>query len=569
MVLRIATAEGVTDATYTSVDNGDSWSVVAGLGGGNAGCFRGDTFILGSKLSLDGGASWGQLNTNPDSNDPSDHRPFIDNSACIIHPADAEQAMSASGVGPARTDDLQADPGPPTWEDAVEGIEGVRVYSVSQSAETPDRVLLATNSGLALSHNFLDENPEWQFPICPGGDCVGSGNLVMDPANDSIVYVGSGNIRKGEISSSGGATSINWSDFKALPGNMWFFGTLDMYEFLPNKLIAAYWRVEGGINGGLYIYDTANPAAEPEIQLAGLPIEEFIALNSQLWFAALGVSNSAEQEQYRGIYRTTDGGATWNEMSDPDFPELVRAVGFAYDPDNDILFAALQRSRDISTFRGGVLRLQNAAAGGTDWELIKSADFPGSDQVINLDVDVVAVDKAETRYVYAAADNHIWVSLDHGGTWQVYYAGLLHERTYTLFAPIKGATPSVRAAGAEGLTQGANTGFYRMTVSPGPDVSAVTPAKAALKRKGKTLKVAMSPLAGVSYQLEWKIVRAMANGKKKKINKQAESSGPDFTIKKLRNADRVTVRYRYAVGETASHLSPAAVKRIRIKKKGT
>jgi hypothetical protein len=386
--------------------------------------------------------------------------------------------MAVTNQGIARTINLVSE-NPATWNAAVEGLESVMVRAFNQSPDNKGRVVLGTSAGVAFSDNFTDEDPNWIFPICPGNDCVGGRRVIVDPSDEDVIFYGSGNIRKGEVDTSGGTPSINWSDFSAIPGNFWFFSELAIYDFIPGSLYAAFWRTEGAVDGGIYVYQTSYGASQKlttDSDIDGKPISAFIALSSDVMFAAVGAFSDNPSAELRGIFKSTDGGQNWDKVSDPALTSKVYIQDFEYDSVNDVLYAAAAQEGGQAGAGGNVYYLEEPKGSSGEWST-PSSGFPDENgqDVYAPNFSALTVDPT-TGNVFASAGERIWRSSDQGETWQLYYTGLANESTNVLWFDTEEVDASKISASAvrSRLTQGGNSGLYQFDTSNDASDSVLT-----------------------------------------------------------------------------------------------
>lgn len=137
-----------------------------------------------------------------------------------------------------------------------------------------------------------------------------------------------------------------------------------------------------------------------------------------LWVAAQGPLWNKGGE--RGLYKSTDGGKTWNKTLGDD--EWVGVTDIIIDPRNpDRLYAATwQRHRNVAAFMGGGpgTGLYRSADGGETWEHLKKG-LPTSDMgKIGL-----AISPQDPDVIYAAIEldrrkGGVFRSDDRGSSWQ-------------------------------------------------------------------------------------------------------------------------------------------------------
>lgn len=137
-----------------------------------------------------------------------------------------------------------------------------------------------------------------------------------------------------------------------------------------------------------------------------------------LWVAAQGPLWSKGDE--RGLYKSTDGGATWNKTLGDD--EWVGVTDIAIDPRNpDWLYAATwQRHRNVAAYLGGGpgTGLHRSTDGGETWEKLKKG-LPKS----NMAKIGLAISPQRPDVIYAAIEldrrtGGVFRSTDRGGSWK-------------------------------------------------------------------------------------------------------------------------------------------------------
>jgi len=122
-----------------------------------------------------------------------------------------------------------------------------------------------------------------------------------------------------------------------------------------------------------------------------------------VWVASLGrLYTEGDQE---GIFKTVNGGKTWEHVLD----ENIGAVDLIIHPENpDILYAALwNRDRKAWDFQGNGLKsgIYRSTDGGGSWELISdnASGFPQGEGVGRIGLDVASAEGK--TYLYAIHDN--------------------------------------------------------------------------------------------------------------------------------------------------------------------
>lgn len=416
--------ESISDLMYRSDNNGETFVSTEQTTVSNAMCFSGNTHIMGTRVSTDDGASYQDL-SQTEGNSDQNGSGHLEDSACWISPVNSEVALFTTNDGVDRTSNLSASS--PSIVSATLGLRGTLVYSVSKSNENGDRAVFGTSGGVAFTDSFTSDSPTFIYPICPGNDCVGRGNVVLDPVDDDYIYYGSGNIRKGTISVSGSSTTVSWEDFANKRSDFLSITVFETTPVLPGKLVVGFARSEGSIDGGLSFFDTSTGDEQEAADLLGEQVNSFIALSSEVMFVGTGWSTDTRDGQTRGIYRTVDGGLSWSRMEDEDLGEDTLISSFAYDSVRDVLYAASSSTDGDAT----VFSLRKALDSGTDWRTPKST-FQlenGADAFTNF--SSLAVD-SETGTIYASSASQIFHSIDLGENWKLFFQGVEGEETQEL-----------------------------------------------------------------------------------------------------------------------------------------
>jgi uncharacterized protein (TIGR03437 family) len=111
------------------------------------------------------------------------------------------------------------------------------------------------------------------------------------------------------------------------------------------------------------------------------------------------------------VWLTRDGGKTWNDL-DPGKNLPSRPVnGLAFDPTNpNIVYAALSSFDDATSGKPGhVFKTTNALSASQSWTNVSPP--------LNEPFNVIRVDPANPRLIYAGSDTGLWRSTDAAATW--------------------------------------------------------------------------------------------------------------------------------------------------------
>lgn len=161
---------------------------------------------------------------------------------------------------------------------------------------------------------------------------------------------------------------------------------------------------------GIGVYKSTNNGKNWEY--LGLPESHHIgkillhpADNNTAWVAVLGHLYSSNKE--RGVYKTTDGGKSWKQSLSVD--DNTGAIDIDMNPQNaNELYAAMwYRTRSASNFEEGgkTSGIYKSTNGGDSWELVskEGSGFPSGDGVGRIGL---AVAQQNPNVVYAVVDNN-------------------------------------------------------------------------------------------------------------------------------------------------------------------
>ena len=245
-------------------------------------------------------------------------------------------------------------------------------------------------------------------------------DIAIDPNNENVWYVavGSGGVWK---------TTNAGTTWKPLADKQPFYST-GAITLDPNNS-QTVWLGTGenvggrhvGIGHGMYLSRDGGKTWKNK----GLKKSEHISKiivhptdSNTLWVAAQGPLWSSGGE--RGLYKTTDGGATWRQTMNLD--EWTGVTDLLIDPrDPNVLYAASwQRHRNVAAYMGGGpgTAIYKSVDGGESWRKLKTG-LPSS----NMGKIGLAISPMQPDVIYAAIEldrkkGGVYRSANAGESWE-------------------------------------------------------------------------------------------------------------------------------------------------------
>ena len=273
----------------------------------------------------------------------------------------------------------------------------------------------------------------WRQAGPPGGTVI---SLTADPNNISRLFLGTSDGHVFTSSDEGG----HWQMISRIGT-----GQDDIITHIivdprdANRLYASSWTLYTG-GGGVYRSDDGGHTWN----LIGLPHETVRALAQSSTNPDLLLAGSLT-----GVYRSKDDGASWEKITPDNHPDLNRFDSLAFDPkDNNIIYA-------------GTYHLPwKTEDGGKNWFPVVKGMIDDSD-VMN-----IIVDPANSSNVHAVACSGIYHSLNGGTDW-VKYKSIPNIYRRTQLIRMDPSNPDILYAGTtSGLWKTVNEKDFRR-VTPG------------------------------------------------------------------------------------------------------
>lgn len=397
---------------YRSTDGGQTWTPVNN--GIPAGAYvtslvidpTADTiyasYVVGDPTggvikSTDGGASWITVNTGLPSNTPPINSLALDPANRTTIVAGYFDLNSGRG-GVFKTTD-----GAKNWNDASAGLTVFDVHALAMDPVDRATVYSTVGDRLAKASNGVEWNTLVQFPASSSGPGAAT-SFLIDPRNPNILYAAVGAFCVGHRwlrkSTDGGVT---WSELTL--GSFCGFGADLAFD----------------ANDSNTIY-----ASAPDPDDCGSPFER-TSDGGTTWSMTLlddrvGALVSAPGEQttlyggtWRGVTKSTDGGRTWLNTGLTAGTVSVLAL----DPrDPNILYAGI----DQDWFHDATLGLFKTTDGGATWSVMNN----GLEGVVSVRTPFTAlvIDPSLSVLYMGTSGSGVFKSVDGGASWATFNDGL-------------------------------------------------------------------------------------------------------------------------------------------------
>jgi len=249
------------------------------------------------------------------------------------------------------------------WRAVGPRMQGGRIESIDVPAGRPSTMYVGVGAGNLWK--TTNNGTTWK-PIFEKESTFTIGDVAVAPSDPDVVWVGTGEVLMARSSYAG--TGV--------------FKSTDAGETWRNM----------GLQDSHHIAQVLIHPNAPDT----------------VWVAAIGHLYSENEE--RGIFRTTDGGASWDRVLYVD--ERTGAIDVVIDPsDPDILYAAMwERSRKAwgHTTNGPGSGVYKSTDGGTSWSQLGDGLAAGAGLPVGENIGRIglAVARSQPNTVYALVDNY-------------------------------------------------------------------------------------------------------------------------------------------------------------------
>ncbi|MFC1897940.1 FlgD immunoglobulin-like domain containing protein [Candidatus Cloacimonadota bacterium] len=359
-----------------------------------------------------------------------------------------------------------------TWEQSGPTNVGGRITDIEIHPNSPSTWYIGAASGGI--YKTTDEGSTWEN-IFQDAPVITIGDIAIDPNDEGVIFAGTGEANSSSQSFVGNGiyktidAGLNW-EHVGLENSAYIGRVIVDYNnpdrvfaaatgtlFSPNEERGIYRSDDGGITWDRKLFVTDSTAA---IDLVQHPTNPDI-LYASMWERMRGRSYRRSGGYSSGIYKTTDGGDTWLELTNglPDSDGVGR-IGLAIAESNpDVLYAfydqqpvggysflGIFKTSDggdswIQTNDGNIddmnssfgwyfgqvrvdpadedrayalgVALCRTENGGDNWEII--ADY-GNTYEIHVDHHAMVIDETTGRIV-EGNDGGLYTSIDYGNNW--------------------------------------------------------------------------------------------------------------------------------------------------------
>jgi photosystem II stability/assembly factor-like uncharacterized protein len=270
------------------------------------------------------------------------------------------------------------------WQ--VLGPDGGDARSLAYDAHNPDHILLGTSTGQMFSSN--DAGRTWSRLVRLGGDDYVLDHISIDPQDSNRIYVSAWSVSSQQIGEifrtrDGGA---NWQTLPAMHGKS--IRAMAMYKGDSRVLVAGALDGVYRSNNGGDTWESLSSANSSEIKNV-----ESIAIDPK-------DPNTVYAGTWHLAWKTSDGGANWQHIN----------KGMI--DDSDVFSVIVDHDNPSVVFASACSGIYKSETGGNLFAKIQGIPFSARR------TRVLKQDPTNEKIVYAGTTEGLWKSTDLGKVWK-------------------------------------------------------------------------------------------------------------------------------------------------------
>jgi photosystem II stability/assembly factor-like uncharacterized protein len=346
--------------------------------------------------TTNGGTSWSPKT------DGGDVLPI---SSMVVNPTNSNVVYAGTGEG---------------WSN-VDAVYGGGIYKSTDFGDTWTLLLSTTGTSSFGDVMKLAADP--------------SGNIYAATKDYKYGYgVGHYTAAGGLFKSTDGGTS--WTEISSATFTTNYFNPTDVLPISSTTILYAV-NVNGSTLGG--IYRTTDGGTSWNLISSGLPTSNYRRITfaqdpstaNTVYAAFESTDLSAGGDAgLKGIYKTTDAGVTWNQLTSP--PKISSTGNLSYLSsqgwyDNVI---AVDPNNSSNIYVGGV-DMMKSTNGGTSWSQLTYWHPYYGTPVVHADHHAIVFDKNNANTIYEGDDGGVYKTTDGGTSWSNVNNGLQITQFYS------------------------------------------------------------------------------------------------------------------------------------------
>ena len=294
-------------------------------------------------------------------------------------------------------------------------FRGGRTRAATGAADEPNVFYVGQVDGGVWKSN--DYGRTWN-PIFDGEDTQSIGAIAVAPSNDNIVYVASGEgLHRPDLSLGDGIyrstdagktwTHLGLRDSQQIPAlavdptnpNRLFAAVLG-HPYGPNEQRGIFRSDDGGATWKKVLYKDGRTGGSDVVIDPGNPQVVY----ASLWEETLGPweDRNSYAGTHGGLFKSTDGGATWTQLTDGLPSNLVQINVAIAASDTQRLYATLSTTREDGYASGSGLGVYRSDDAGASWRKITDDPRPAM-KIGGGDLPVPVVDPKNPDIVYSTS----------------------------------------------------------------------------------------------------------------------------------------------------------------------